>query len=128
MTGVIVAFAASFPLGVAVGVIGATCTRGSVRPCRRLREHGTAAIAGGAFLAFAAIVAIAGAAATVDYRPALLAATCCVIALLVGAVVWLFLVEADDGDAPVSDGEPEWWPTFERELEEWARRSRVLSR
>jgi len=128
VTEVIVAFAASLPLGVGLGVVGATCARGSVRPCRRLLDHGLAAVSSGTLLALAATATIAAAATRVGYRPALLAAMCCSIALLVGAAVWLFLVEADDGDALATDDDPEWWPTFERELDEWSRRARVLSR
>jgi len=125
---VIVAFAASFPLGVALGVVGAVRARGSLRPCRLLRDHRRMAAWGGGSVALAGAVAITIAVAHVEYERALLAATCGVIVLLAGVVAWLLLVEHDDGDARGPDVEPEWWPTFERELEEWARRARVLSR
>ena len=128
MTGVLVAFAASLPLGVGLGVVTATRAARSLRPCRRLREHRSVALWSGVSIAFAGAATIAVASARVDYQRALLVATCGAIVLLVGVVVWLLLVETDDGDAPASDDEPEWWPTFERELEEWARHTRVLSR
>lgn len=128
MTGVILAFAATFPLGVALGVVCATCARGSVRPRRRLREYRPTAIWSGTSLALAGAATVTIAAAQVEYQRALLAATCSAIVLLAGVVTWLLLVEADDGDAGGHDVDPEWWPTFERELEEWARRTRVLSR
>jgi hypothetical protein len=123
-----VAFAASFALGAALGVLAAMRARGSLRPCRRLREHGAVAGWSGGSLALAAAPTIAIASAGVSYQRALLAVTCGAIALVVGAAVWLMLVEADDGDTPATDDEPEWWPTFERELQEWARRRSVLSR
>jgi hypothetical protein len=128
VTGVIVAFAASFTLGVAVGVVSATCARGSLRPCRRLREHGTLAMWGGGLLALAGAATIAIASAHVGYQRAFLAATCGAIVLIVAGASWLLLVETDDGDAWATDDEPEWWPTCERELEEWSRDARVLSR
>jgi hypothetical protein len=128
VTGVIVAFAASFTLGVALGVVSATCARGSLRPCRRLREHWNLVIWTGGLLALASAATIAIAASHVEYQRAFLAATCGAIVLIVGAASWLLLVETDDGDAWATDDEPEWWPTFERELEEWSRHTRVLSR
>lgn len=128
MSGVIVAFVASVPLGFALGTICASCARGSVRPCRRLREHAAVATWGGGCLALAGVVTIAVASAHVAYQRALLAVTCGAIVVIISLVVWLLLVETDDGDARASDDEPEWWPTFERELEEWARSKQVLSR
>ena len=55
-----------------------------------------------------------------------LATTCVVAALLIGCAAWLLLVEADDdgGNAELPD-EPEWWPQFERDLDEWTRLRRV---
>lgn len=128
MTGVIVAFAASFPVGVALGVVSATCARGSLRPCRRLREHGTVAVWVSALVALAGGAMVGVAAAQVDYQRAFLVVTCGAIVLVVAVTSWLLLVETDEGDAHASDDEPEWWPTFERDFEEWTRRTRVLSR
>jgi hypothetical protein len=82
----------------------------------------------GAGFALAAAVVAALAAAQVPYhRPGLLL-TCGVVALLIGFVAWLLLVEEADDDYPLeTPGEPEWWPAFERELEEWIRTTRVPS-
>jgi hypothetical protein len=128
VTGVIVAFAASLTLGAGLGVVSATLARGSLRPCRRLREHWNLAMWTGGLLALAGAATIAIASAHVDYQRAFLLATCGAIVLIVGGASWLLLVETDDGDAWSADDEPEWWPTFERELEEWSRDARVLSR
>ena len=54
-------------------------------------------------------------------RPALLA-TCVAVVALTGFATWVLLIEADDDDRFAASGEPEWWPTFERELEAWSRR------
>ena len=79
-------------------------------------------------MALGAAVTLAIASAQVSYQRTLLAVTCGAIAMLVAVVAWLLLVETDDGDARASDDEPEWWPTFERELEAWSRETRALSR
>jgi len=125
---VIAAIASSFPLGASAGMVAATSSRGGVRPRRLLRDHRTLASWSGVCLALAAAGVSAVAAAQVRYqRPALLI-TCGVVALLVGFVAWLLLVEeADDDYPPQTPGEPEWWPAFERELEEWTRTTRVPS-
>jgi drug/metabolite transporter (DMT)-like permease len=125
---VIAAIASSLPLGASAGMFVAASSRGSVRPRRLLREHRALARWSGACLALAAAVVAVLAAAQVTYqRPGLLV-TCGVVALLVGFVAWLLLVEEADDDYPLqTPGEPEWWPAFERELEEWTRTTRVPS-
>jgi hypothetical protein len=128
VSGVIVAFAVSVPLGIALGVLGAARTRGSVRPCRRLREHGGLATWSCGSVTLGGAVTLAIASAQVNYQRTFLAVTCGAIVLLVAVVAWLLLVETDDGDAEASGDEPEWWPTFERELEAWSRETRALSR
>jgi hypothetical protein len=52
---------------------------------------------------------------------AALALTCLAVSLLLAAASWLLLVEPDDGGPDDAPDEPEWWPAFERELEEWTR-------
>lgn len=62
----------------------------------------------------------------VTYQRPGLVLTCGVVAILVGFAAWLLLVEDADDDYPVqTPGEPEWWPAFERELEEWTRTTRT---
>jgi hypothetical protein len=52
---------------------------------------------------------------------AALALTCLAVAFLLAAASWLLLVEPDDDGTIEGPDEPEWWPAFERELEEWTR-------
>src|SRR3954468_10765250 len=103
-------------------MIVATCSRGTVRPRRVVRDHPGLVRWGGACVAFAFAVTTTAAAALVSYERAWLVATCAAVALLVGFVAWLLLVEkSDDGDPSQPPTEPEWWPAFERELDEWTR-------
>jgi hypothetical protein len=124
---VFVAIASSLPLGAALGVVAAALSHGNVRPRRALREHRRLAASTGVSVAVATSAVVAVAATQVGYQRIWLALTCATVALLTAFVAWLLLVESDDDDRTDVPFEPEWWPAFERELEEWMRGSRLPS-
>jgi MFS family permease len=122
----IAAIASSVLAGLSAGVVAAAAALGhGVRPRRRLRERSRIATRwGGSVAIAAAAVAAAGVIAERHGRVAL-ALTCLAVILLLALAAWLLLIERDEGGPGEAPDEPEWWPAFERELDEWTRRSRV---
>jgi general stress protein CsbA len=118
---VILAIASSVMLGVSSGALAATRSHASLRPCRLLLEHRWLTRWSCACVALTAAIVAVLASIQVDYERAELVLTCSVVASLAGFVVWLLLVEGDDDPPAEPPDEPEWWPTFERELEEWSK-------
>jgi hypothetical protein len=118
----VLALASSILAGASVGLLAARAAGGAgVRPRRWLREAGHAvAPVASCVAAAASAVAIAGGLRADDSRTTL-ALTCLAAAALIAFATWLVLVEADDGGSAERPDEPEWWPAFERDLDEWTR-------
>jgi hypothetical protein len=118
----VVAIASSVLAGLSVGVVAAAAALGhGVRPRRRLREKSRIATRCGSSVAIAT-AGVAGAGVIAEqHGRATLALTCLAVSLLLAAASWLLLVEPDDNGTTDGPNEPEWWPAFERELEEWTR-------
>jgi hypothetical protein len=123
---VIAAVASAVLAGASTGVILAAASRGDgVRARRSLRDHPRLARRGGGCVAvFASVLAFAGVTAA-RHQQAGLALTCIAAASLIALASWLLLVEADDDDPGETSDEPEWWPSFERDLDEWVLRTRA---
>jgi uncharacterized membrane protein YfcA len=109
--------------GAAIGVLLAVAGLGvGVRPRPWLRAAGRAATGVSCLVALAASAFAAEGVLRAEYSPPALAATCVGVALLIAFAAWLLSVEPDDGGYPLATpDEPEWWPAFEREFEEWTR-------
>ncbi len=59
------------------------------------------------------------------HQQAALALTCLAVSILLAIASWVLLVEADDDGPDEIPDDPEWWPAFERQLEDWTRQRRV---
>jgi hypothetical protein len=118
----VAAIASSVLSGLSVGVVAAAAALGhGIRPRRSLRERSRIATRCGGSVAVAAAAVAAAGVVGEEHGRAALALTCLAVAFLLAAASWLLLVEPDDGGSDDAPDEPEWWPAFERELEEWTR-------
>jgi hypothetical protein len=123
---VVAAIASSVVTGAATGALLATAGRGhGFRARQSLRGHTHAVRQGGASVAAASVLATLACVLTVSRDRMGLALTCFAATLLIALASWLLLVEEDDDYPGATPDEPEWWPAFERELDEWKRSTRV---
>jgi hypothetical protein len=118
----VLALASSTVAGASIGLVLAASGRASgVRPRAWLRRAGSGLTRAGSVAAVAAsALAIVGGLGAQDSQPAL-ALTCFGAAALIAFATWLLLVEPEDDDSTDGPNEPDWWPAFERELEDWTR-------
>jgi hypothetical protein len=123
---VVAAIASSVVTGAATGALLATAGRGhGFRARQSLRRHAHAVRQGGGSVAAASVVATLACVLTVSRGRTGLALTCFAATLLIAFASWLLLVEEDDDYPGETPDEPEWWPAFERELDDWTRSTRV---
>jgi hypothetical protein len=120
-----IAFAAAITAGISAGLLCAIrASADGVRPRRVLREHRTVLEPLSAVMSSLALLGAVAGVVGADHLRWALAPTCAATAMLLAIASWLVLVEPDDNGEVDSWGDPQWWPEFERDLEEW-RRSRT---
>jgi len=126
VSAVATAFGASIFAGLAIGAFGATRRwLDGVRPRSIIRRH-LALFEGCTFLLTTVAVAVASVAVSrVDSTRLTLAVSSAAVAALVAVASWLVLVERDDDGDLAPSPEPNWWPQFERELDDWNRARRT---
>ena len=123
---VVAAIASSVVAGAATGALLASAGRGhGFRARQALRRHAHAVRQGGGSVAAVSILATLTCVLSVSRDRMGLTLTCFAATLLIALASWLLLVEEDDDYPGETPDEPEWWPAFERELDEWKRSTRV---
>jgi hypothetical protein len=128
---IVIAFGASIFAGMGAGLVVVTRRwAAGVRPRAFIRNRADVfdaiSVFGSAFAVVIAAAAVVGA----DALQLTLAISCIAAAVLFGAAAWLLSVEPDDDGSLDEWPEPNWWPEFERDLDEWrrAQRTPTLSR
>ena len=121
-----IAFGASMLAGIGTGVVVVTRRWApGVRPRAFIRDRRDVFDATAVFVSAFAVVIAAAAVVGADALQLTLGISCAAAAVLFGAAAWLLAIEPDDDGSSDEWPEPNWWPQFERDLDEWRRAQRT---